>query len=89
MQHILDFEFDGKKYVSKPFDFETMCIVNDAHNSMKQRGPLNICRNAVDYMFEGTDATQDVIDGLDVSVRTKLCLKVWELYCEAVPEKNA
>ena len=89
MQHTLDFEYEGKKYVSKPFDFETMCIINDAHNSSKQHGPLNICRNAVDYMFEGTEASQSVIDKLDAAQRTRLCLKAWEFYCEAVPSKNA
>ena len=61
MQHTLTFKHDNKKYVSKPFDFEAMCIINDAHNDENKNGPLNICREAVDYMFEGTDATQDII----------------------------
>lgn len=73
-----------KKIVSKPFDFEAMCLVNDAHNRGEKTGPLNICREAVDYMFEGTDATQDVINSLDVEVRTGLCLKVWNFYIEAL-----
>ena len=32
MQHTLTFLKDKIKYVSKPFDFEAMCIINDAHN---------------------------------------------------------
>ena len=32
MQHTLTFVKDKVKYVSKPFDFEAMCIINDAHN---------------------------------------------------------
>ena len=31
MQHTLTFVKDKIKYVSKPFDFEAMCIINDAH----------------------------------------------------------
>lgn len=89
MQHTLTFEVNNKKYVSKPFDFETMCIINDAHNDEKKRGPLNICRDALDYAFEGTDATQDIIDGLDAGERSRLCLELWGFYAEALSSKNA
>lgn len=66
-----------------------MCLINDAHNDREKHGPLNICRGAVDYMFEGTDATQDVIDSLDASVRTRLCIRLWEMYIDALSSKNA
>ena len=69
MQHTLTFVKDKVKYVSKPFDFEAMCIINDAHNDENKKGPLSICRDALDYMFEGTDATQDIIDSVDVNVQ--------------------
>ena len=88
MQHTLTFTVDKKKYVSKPFDFETMCVINDAHNDETKRGPLNICRAALDYIFEGTDATQDVIDALPPGVRAKLCVKLWNFYVEALSAKN-
>ena len=88
MQHTLTFEIKDKKYVSKPFDFETMCIINDAHNDSAKKGPLNICREALDYIFEGTEATQDIIDGLDVRIRSGLCLKLWGFYAEALASKN-
>ena len=38
MQHTLTFKHDNKKYVSKPFDFEAMCIINDAHNDENKNG---------------------------------------------------
>lgn len=88
MQKTLTFTVDKKKYVSKPFDFEVMCIINDAHNDEDKNGPLNICRGAVDYMFEGTEATQDVIDALDLGTRTKLCLALWGMYVDALTSKN-
>lgn len=89
MQHTLTFSVGDTKYVSRPFDFETMCIINDAHNSSNKRGPLNICREAVDYIFEGTDATQDVIDALDAGERSKLCVRLWEFYVDALSSKNS
>ena len=88
MQHTLTFTKDKKKYVSKPFDFEAMCIINDAHNSGENSGPLSICRGAVDYMFEGTDATQDVINSLDAFVRSKMCITLWGFYVDALSSKN-
>lgn len=88
MQHTLTFTVGDKKYVSKPFDFETMCIINDAHNDRDKRGPLNICRGAVDYIFEGTEATQDVIDALDVQERARLCIELWGFYVDVLSSKN-
>lgn len=88
MQHTITFTKDNKKYVSKPFDFETMCIINDAHNTPDKRGPLNICRDAVDYIFEGTEATQDIINALSPGERTRLCIELWGFYAEALSSKK-
>lgn len=88
MQHTLSFKIGDKNYVSKSFDFETMCIINDAHNDVTKRGPLNICREALDYIFEGTEATQDIINSLDVRIRSNLCLKLWGFYADALSSKN-
>lgn len=88
MQHVLTFTVGDKKYVSRPFDFETMCVINDAHNDRDKRGPLNICRDAVDYIFEGTDATQDVINSLGAEERARLCLELWGFYADALSSKN-
>ena len=88
MQHTVTFTHNNKKYVSKPFDFEAMCIINDVHNGTTKRGPLNICRQALDYMFEGTEATQDIIEAMDVKERTRLCIELWGFYAEALSSKN-
>ena len=88
MQHTLTFKKGDKKYVSKPFDFETMCIINDAHNDETRRGPLNICREAVDYMFEGTEATEDIIGSLEAAERAALCMMAWKLYVDALSSKK-
>lgn len=89
MQHTLSFTKDKTKYVSKPFDFEAMCMINDAHNDDKKKGPLTICRDAVDYMFEGTQATGEIIDSLDIDVRSQMCIKLWGFYVDALASKNA
>ena len=88
MQHTVTFTHNSKKYVSKPFDFEAMCIINDVHNGTTKRGPLNICRQALDSMFEGTEATQDIIEAMDVKERTRLCIELWGFYAEALSSKN-
>ena len=53
------------------------------------KGPLNICREAVDYMFEGTEATQDIINSLDIGERSAMCIKLWGFYVDALSSKNA
>ncbi|MCD8180885.1 MAG: hypothetical protein LUF26_05330 [Firmicutes bacterium] len=88
MQHTITFTKDNTKYVSKPFDFEAMCLINDAHNDDGKKGPLSICRGAVDYLFEGTDATQDVIDALDAGERSKMCITLWGFYVDALASKK-
>lgn len=88
MQDTLSIKTEKKTIVSKPFDFATMCMVNEKHNDEKVKGPLNMCKDAVDYMFEGTEATQEVIDNLSVNVRAKLCLAVWNMYIDALTAKN-
>lgn len=88
MQHTLTFEKDKKKYVSKPFDFEAMCMINDAHAGEDKSGILSVCRDAVDYLFEGTEATQDIIDGMDVKDHVQMCLTAWNFYRDALNSKN-
>ncbi len=88
MQRTLTITVNKKKIISKPFDFETMCIINDAHNDEKAKGPLSMCRDAVDYMFEGTEAAQEVISSLSVEEHTRLCLTLWRMYMETLTAKN-
>ena len=61
MQRVLTFVHNKKKYTSKPWDFEAMCRVQEAHLS-GANGIGIIGGGAVDYLFEGTDATQDVLN---------------------------
>lgn len=88
MQYTLTFTHKKKKYVSKPFDFEAMCLINDKHTFNKDKGVLTMCHEAVDYMFEGTEATQDIINAMSVNTRSRLCYEVWKFYLEALQSKN-
>ncbi len=88
MQKTLTFNHKGKKYVSKPFDWKAMCLINEGHNDEKRNGPLMMCTEAADYMFEGTEATQDIIEELDLSQRTKLCTTLWTMYIDVLTAKN-
>ncbi len=89
MQRVLTFTHNKKKYISKPYDFETACVIDDARYGGEKSGPLNLSRNAVDYMFQGTEATQDVIDALDTRTRVQLCNTVWKWYIDDLAAKNA
>lgn len=86
MQNTLTFEYKGKKYVSKPFDFESLCIINEEHiNADRERASIyRIAAPAVDYLFEGTDATQDIIDSLPPAQRAKLCSAAWDMYAAEI-----
>lgn len=88
MQNTINFTVGDTKYVSNPFDFETMCIINDAHNDDTKSGPLSICREAVTYMFNKTEATEDIINNLPPQVHARLCLDVWKMYIEALSSKK-
>ena len=86
MQNTISVTIDGKKIVSKPFDFECMCLVNDMHNSVmrldgsSKAGPLRLTKEAVSRMFEGTEVTDEVLKGLSVQQRTALGLACWNIY---------
>lgn len=88
MQRTLSITVNKKTIISKPFDFEAMCIINDAHNDERAKGPLSMCRGAVEYLFEGTDATQEIINSLSVEEHTRLCLTLWRMYMDAITAKN-
>ena len=88
MQNVLTIKMDKKTITSKPFDFKAMCLINEKHNDETVKGPLMYCSDAVDYLFEGTEATQEVINELPVGVRTKLCMTAWGMYIDALTVKN-
>ncbi len=62
MQKVLSFTEGKKKYVSKPFDFEAMCLIQEIHVTRETDSIGRLCGGAVDHLFEGTEATQDVLD---------------------------
>lgn len=88
MQKTLTFTKDKKKYVSKVFDFKAMCLINDKQNTKGCEGPLSMCADALDYMFEGTEATQDIIESLRPGVRANLCLELWKMFGDELTEKK-
>lgn len=94
MQTTLHFTKDNKKYVSKPFDFETACLINDRHAQNisapinEKIGIMRMCFDGVLRMFDGTEATEDVIEGLSVKQKTEMCSKLFDIYTEECFSKN-
>lgn len=84
MQQTLTVEIGGKNIVSKPFDFEAMCLADDVFRGAKNRGYLSAGKAAVYHMFEGTEATNDVLKKLALEEMAKLCTQAWDFYVEAV-----
>lgn len=89
MQKVLTFESDKKKYVSKPFDFEAFRLTNEEHLKGERVGVASVTIEAVRYMFEGTEATDDVLMSLPVQKLIEMCGKVWTWYSEVLNVKNA
>lgn len=69
--------------VSKPFDFEALCLINDVH-SREQNGLVNLGYAALAYMFEGTEVTQSVLDALPMDIKAAICTKIAEFYIETI-----
>lgn len=86
MQKTLSFTLNKKKYVSRPFDFEAFCKVNEKHIAEGDRGIYRCTEEAVSYLFEGTEATDDVLKSADTVDMAKMCKKVWDFYAEALEE---
>ena len=58
MQKVLSFTEGKKKYVSKPFDFEAMCLIQEIHVTRETDSIGRLCGGAVDHLFEGTCVRQ-------------------------------
>ena len=81
-QRTLSFKLNGgEEVISRPFDFEAMCLMNDIH-SQGDKGKFTICMNAVPYMFEGTKVTDKVLKNAGVTELGLLCDTLWGIYCE-------
>lgn len=89
-QRVLTFTFNKKKYVSKPYNFRTACMIQE--KTLKQAqgenlGIFSVCGDAVDYLFEGTEATQDILEQA-ISAKMRMCKDLWEMYLEDFTGKN-
>ncbi len=87
MQRVLSFTDNKKKYISKAWDFEAMCRVQEIHVKRETDSIGRICSGAVDYLFEGTQATQDIIDA-NPADKMRMCREVWTWYLEDMTVKN-
>lgn len=83
MKSTLTFTKNKKKYISKEFDFEAMCRINDIAFHNQQAGNLRMCAGAVEYMFDGTGAPD-----MTPATKSRLCNEVWQMYIEALTSKN-
>lgn len=80
-QRTLSIQRGRSKIVSKPFDFEAMCIVDDAHK--KGTGAIRAGMEAVYYLFTGTSVTDEDIHALSYEKQTELAMRVFKWYGEA------
>ncbi len=76
-QQVLTVEYGGETIVSKPFDFETMCLIDDTEGGMLRKGS-----EAVSYLFEGTRITDAVLKTLPVEENTRLSMQVCKWFKE-------
>ena len=88
MQKVLTFTQDKKKYVSKPFDFETVRLINENHMDENKKGVLTCTVDGVYHMFEGTEATNDILEQIDPVDMIKMCNQAWTWYVEVITAKN-
>jgi hypothetical protein len=87
-QRVLTFTVDGKKYRSKPFDFEAFRLTNENHADEAKKGAVTCGLDGVYHMFEGTDATNDVLAKASIHDMSDMCRKVWDWYVEELTSKN-
>ena len=88
MQKTLTFTLDKKKYVSNTFDFETVRLVNENHADENKKGILSCSIDGVYHMFEGTEATNDILSQIEPSDMVKMCNQVWAWYVEVISKNE-
>ena len=90
MQRVLSFKSGKRTFISKPWNFRAACMVQE--NVMQQMegknlGIFSACGNAVDYLFEGTEATAEILDQA-VAAKMRMCNEVWGWYSDDFTGKN-
>lgn len=83
MNTTLSFTVDNKTYVSKEFDFEAFCLINDNHGT-EGENYIRWSYRAVEYMFRGTDATAEIIAALPIAERVRMCMDAWDMYVDTL-----
>lgn len=95
MQRTISFEHKGKKYISKPFDLGCVAVMMDARLSAGGADAnitaLSHCVKAdiLNYMFDGTEATADIIKEVPLYEQIRMCNEVYDIYADSFrkPEK--
>lgn len=93
MQRVLTFTHNKKKYISKPYCFKVAVMIQErllAATETGQRkylGVNSVCGDAVDYLFEGTEATVDILEEA-VSAKMRMCQEVFNWYNDDYSGKN-
>lgn len=82
MQRVLVIKMGKGKIISKPWDFEAMCLVDDNRKEGAGTGALE----AVYYLFEGTKATNEYLTNLPRKTVLGLCNQVWLWYLDDVTQ---
>ena len=90
MQRVLTFVHNQKKYVSKPWCFGAATLVEKEYMDVAEGEKVtatSVCADAVDYLFEGTEATQDILDTA-VSAKMRMCREVMKCLWTILREKT-
>lgn len=64
MQKVLTLNIENKKVISKPWCFEALCLISDNNDS--ESVSLKAYIEVVQYLFEGTEVTDDIILALPI-----------------------
>ena len=89
VQQTLSYKLGNETIISKPFDFEAFCLVDDMrYSSSKALGPTHMGMLAVSYMFEGTRVTEKVLEAMPFTERAELCRQVSNMYLETLANRG-
>ena len=77
---------DKLKYTSDAID-DIQLAINENHVDENKKGILTCASDGVYHMFEGTEATNDIIAKIDPADMVEMCNQVWSWYIE-VKKKN-
>lgn len=92
-QRVLTFTYNKKKYISKPYCFTAAVMIEekmwarDENGQLKNVGKNKVCGDAVDYLFEGTEATADILEAA-VREKMRMCKEIHDWYMSDLMGKN-